>query len=90
MKITLQLSQPLARALREKSPQQPDAQKLLRLARELAVDLVPLNPDSDDPRLATYFTADVPDAARAQEVVEQLRRSNAVVAAYVKPPDEPA
>ncbi len=90
MKITLQLSRPMARALREKSSQQPDAQNLLRLARELGVDLVPLHPGTEDPRLATYFTADVPDAARAQEVVEQLQKSDAVTAAYVKPPDEPA
>jgi hypothetical protein len=90
MKITIQVPQSLARALRERSPQQADARELLHLVRELSVDLVPLHPGTDDPQLATYFTVDVADAARAQEVAERLQQSDAVVAAYVKPPDEPA
>lgn len=48
----------------------------------------PMHRDTEDPYLQSYFVVEVPDNATAQRVIDRLRQSEAVVAAYVKPPDE--
>ena len=66
----------------------PDAaQEVERAAAEMGVELVPTHPGVDDPVLATYFQAEVPDMDTAARVVERLRRCAAVDTAYLKPPD---
>jgi hypothetical protein len=61
---------------------------LRELAAELSVAFRALHPGTSDPSLGRFFTVEVPDAAEAQRVVAVLRRSPAIAAAYVKPPDE--
>jgi hypothetical protein len=47
-----------------------------------------MHPDSDDPALASWFTAEVGDD-QVDEVLRILRSSAAIEAAYVKPAEEP-
>ena len=61
--------------------------ELRALADELGLSFRPLHPGTSDPGLGSYFIIDVPDPASAQRVLERLRRSPAVRAAYIKPPD---
>jgi hypothetical protein len=42
----------------------------------------------EDPRLASYFTVEVPDHVTAERVISRLQNCEAVEAAYLKPLDE--
>jgi hypothetical protein len=53
-------------------------------AKEFGASLQAIHPTSDDPGLASWFSAQV-DNTRAAEFVETLRRMPEVTAAYVKP-----
>jgi hypothetical protein len=90
MTITVQVAESLARTLRTSNARGADAEAraLLGVAHELGVALVPLHGGTDDARLARYFTVDVPDVARAEDIARRLRQVAGVEAAYVKPPDE--
>lgn len=90
MLITVQVAPDLASALRRGEPETEDARELKRMADDLGISFRSLHPDSANPSLRSYFTVDVPDAAEAERVLTRLRRSPAVRAAYVKPPDAPA
>jgi hypothetical protein len=84
MRITLELEAEAARALQRPTTVQPlpaAAAELRQLAATLGLDLRPLHPGVADPRLATYFFADVADVG----ALDQLRSCTAVVAAYAKP-----
>jgi hypothetical protein len=84
MRITLELDAEAARALQRPATVQPlpaGVAELRQLAATLALDLQPLHPGVADPRLATYFFADVADVA----ALDRLRSCTAVVAAYAKP-----
>ena len=61
---------------------------LLSSLAQLGVDLQPTHPDIDEPLLLPYFQVEVPDEGTAQKVLEQLKKSVEVEAAYVKPADE--
>jgi hypothetical protein len=87
MRVTIQLTDEVARALRKQSPVTPAAQQVSRLAHELGIELVPLHHRTDDRDLRRYFTADLPASERADRIVEVLRRDPSVTAAYVKPPE---
>lgn len=58
------------------------------MLEDLGVSLDPVHPGAEHPFLAPYFTIEVPDIQTAERVMTQLRRSKAIEAAYVKPPDE--
>ncbi len=88
MQITVQVSADVARALNQQGTPNADSQALLRTIETLGLTLKPMHPDTDDPNLQNYFTVEVQDAATAQRVADQLRQSDAIKAAYVKPPDE--
>jgi hypothetical protein len=77
VEITTQVAGEAAGAQRE----------LQALAAEFGVSFHPLHPDTDDPRLSSYFIVEVPDAAQVPRVLDRLRRSPVFSAAYVKPPD---
>jgi hypothetical protein len=63
---------------------------LSRSLEQLGVRLRPVHPGSDDPLLAPYFNVEVPeDEELAARVLAVLEKSEAVEAAYVKPPAEP-
>lgn len=87
MYVTIQVSANVARVLRQRAPPTVESQELSETAEELGVVLEPLHPDVEDPRLALYFTVEVPDPATAQEVIARLQHCQAIEAAYVKPPD---
>jgi hypothetical protein len=53
-------------------------------AKEFGASLRAIHPSSEDPGLASWFTAQV-DNTKANEFVETLRRMPEVTAAYVKP-----
>jgi hypothetical protein len=55
-----------------------------RQARKFGAALRAMHPQSEDPKLAGWFTAQV-DNGKAGELVEQLRSIPDVTAAYVKP-----
>lgn len=53
-------------------------------ARLFGTSLKAIHPSSEDPRLASWFIAQV-DSTRTTEFIEKLRRIPEVTAAYVKP-----
>jgi hypothetical protein len=66
----------------------PASDELTRSAARLSIELRPIHPGTTDPDLARYFTAEVPDRTTVDRVIAQLLQSEAVEAAYIKPPDE--
>jgi hypothetical protein len=63
-------------------------ESLGKALRESGVTLEPMHPGSEDPALASWFTAEVEDD-RVDDVLRALRSSAAIEAAYVKPAEEP-
>jgi len=88
MQVTIQVSADVARALHQQSPPTAKSETLLRMVDTLGYALEPMHRDTDDPNLQSYFIVEAPDSATAQRVIDRLRESEAVEAAYVKPPDE--
>jgi hypothetical protein len=88
MKIVVQVSADVARALHQRGPPTADSQELLRIIETFGLALEPVHRDTDDPNLQSYFTVEVLDHATAQRVMNRFQQSEAVKAAYVKPPDE--
>jgi transcriptional regulator with XRE-family HTH domain len=86
MTITVQLTPELAQGLREGVGTE-SAADLERIANELNVTFRPLHPHTNDPVLSSYLVADVSDPEVEERLLSRLRRSPAVKAAYVKPPD---
>lgn len=87
MKVTLQVSPAVADALRGQAPATPESQAVAHLADAAGARLRALHDATADPTLSTYFTVDLADDATATHVIDQLRRSPGIVAAYVKPPE---
>ena len=90
VEIVVQVKDEVARALHRDELRTPAAQALLATAADLSVSLVPIHPATDHPALLSYFRVDAPDTGSALEILKELERSDAVTAAYVKPPAEPA
>lgn len=88
IQVVIIVSADVARPLQQRGSPTAGSQELLMIAEELGVLLEPMHPDSDDPLLAPYFMAEVPDSATAEWVITHLRKSKAIEAAYLKPPDE--
>jgi hypothetical protein len=65
----------------------PELDRVMRIAAEIGLRLVPLHPGTGDPDLRRFFTAPVSDLASGEEAAERFR-SVAGVHAYVKPPPE--
>ena len=86
MYVTIQVRPDVAPMLHEQQPPTTAVQELLQAAADLGVVLRPMHPGVANSQLATYFTVEVSDAA-AEAVIAQLRRCEAVQAAYVKPPE---
>ena len=87
MLITIQVSGEIARALRHGGPVTPALREPLRIAEEFGVAFTPLHPDTKDPVLGLYFTLEVTDPAKAEQILSRLRGSPGIDAAYVKPLD---
>lgn len=88
MQVTVKVSEGVARALHQRSPPTAESEELLRIIETFGLALEPMHRDTDDPNLQSYFIVEVPGHATAQRVIDRLRQSEAVKAAYVKPPDE--
>ncbi len=88
MHVTVQVAVDVARALHQREPITVKSEALLRMVETFGLTLEPMHLDSDDPILRSYFIVEVSDRATAQRVMNSLRQSEAVEAAYVKPPDE--
>jgi hypothetical protein len=88
MRITVQVSANVARALHQRGPPTAESEELLRIIETFGLALEPMHRDTDDPNLQSYFIVEVPDHATAQRVINRLQQLEAVKAAYVKPPDE--
>ena len=83
VEVTLMFSTAAARAIRE------GGDDLVQVVREFGATLEPMHPDSHDVELQCFYTAQVPDDADVENVIDQLRQSEGIEAAYVKPPGEP-
>jgi hypothetical protein len=83
MVITVQVEPSVARALH--SGASGPAADLIQLVRGYGGRLEPMHPGSDDSQLQSFFTADVADSGKAQELTERLLQHPSVLAAYTKP-----
>lgn len=88
MYVTIQLQPEAALALQGRRRATTASRELLKTAWDLDVTLKPMHPDTDDPKLASYFVVELPDAATAERVIARLQNCKAIKAAYMKPPDE--
>lgn len=88
MQITVKVSAEVARSLHFGAAQTADSRALLRAAEDMGTALEPMHPGSDDPLLAPYFVAQVPEGEEAEQVIARLLGCSAIEAAYLKPPDE--
>jgi hypothetical protein len=77
-----------AAALHGTGPATPGTLDLRRRAQALHVDVRPLDPAGAESVMGQYFVVEVGDWDTAQRIAADLRESEAVVAAYAKPPDE--
>jgi GrpB-like predicted nucleotidyltransferase (UPF0157 family) len=87
MQVTVRLPDAIAQSMRGPGSRTGDSRALEQLTRELGVELRALHPSTNDPTLRSYYTADVPDDERGARIVDRLRTSPLIAAAYVKPPD---
>lgn len=88
MQVTVQVSTDVARALHQRGPPTAGSEALLRMIESFGFMLEPMHHDTDDPILRNYFIVEVTDYGTAQRVMDRLQHSEAVKAAYIKPPDE--
>jgi len=75
-------------SLCQRSPHTAESSELLSIIEALGVTLEPMHPGVTDPNLMEYFTVKVSSTEAAQRVINHLRQSKAIEAAYIKPADE--
>ena len=90
MVVTVQVTPDVARVLQNQSEPIPASKELIIVLEELDITLEPIHPGTRDPLLIIFFTVDVADSDSAEVVINRLLESEAVEAAYLKPPAEPA
>ena len=88
IQVIIQVSADVARTLQQRGAPTTESRELLKIAEELGVLLEPVHPGAEDPLLAPYFMAEVPDSTTAERVIAHFRKSKAIEAAYFKPPGE--
>ena len=90
MRVTLQVvtrSERGKSVARSMSAARSASDAVAQLQGELGIRLQPLHPDTSDPTLLSWHTTELPDDDRGSRLLEQLRNSPQVAAAFVKPPD---
>jgi hypothetical protein len=87
MRITVILRPDAAAQLRAPEPPRGVALSLLDDARALGVELHPTHPGAEDVSLQPFYQAEVNDPDAVARVLDRLRASPAVEAAYAKPPE---
>jgi hypothetical protein len=85
IEVFVQLRADEARALRGLGPAAPEAEALRTALADAGVELEPVDPDTDDPTLATHYWLHADDLDSAAEIVARLRETGAVESAYPKP-----
>ncbi len=88
MQVTVRVRSGSTPMAHQRLPVSGTAEELVRIANEFGVTVEPVHPGVQDPQLASYFTVRVPDGPTAERVIQRLRQSDRVEAAYVKPADE--
>ncbi|MCW3991519.1 MAG: hypothetical protein NWE79_02335 [Candidatus Bathyarchaeota archaeon] len=88
MNVTVQVALDVAKTLNNRGTPSTKSLELLRIVDRLGVSLKPIHPGTDDPLLSQFFLVEVPDEATAENVIAGLKKSKAIQAAYLKPPDE--
>ena len=88
MQVVIKISTDLGRTLRRRVPPTTEPLEPVGIVEALGVALKPMHPGTHEPDLMSYFTVDVADFESAQRVIDRLRQSKAVEAAYLTPPDE--
>ena len=89
MFIIIRLRSDAVALIQKKSPLSPESEKLLKTLDDLGIVMKPMHPGSSDPLLTPYFLIEAPNQDVADKIINRLRSSVFVEAAYVKPPDEP-
>ena len=84
MRVTLQLTPAAAKRARATRTRSATSHVLPWLKHTLQ----PVHPTTHDSTLATFFTVEVDDPARAAKLVERLLKDPSVDGAYIKPDDE--
>jgi hypothetical protein len=88
VRITVQLHQEIARELDHPNHQFSAAQTLASLLQRAGATIEPVFGGTDDSDLQTWYTVHVPEPA-ASDLLQRLQRHEAVLAAYIKPPESP-
>jgi hypothetical protein len=87
MQVIVRVRPDVAPALHGRQPPTQASEAILQAMTELGVVLEPMHPGVEDPSLASFFMIEVPDPASAERVIARLQQSQAIEAAYLKPPD---
>lgn len=87
MLVTIQLVEHAAATTRQRSHAPRESSGRDALSAEFGVELTPIHPGSKDASLRRYYIAELSDDPRGQHILDRLRQSPLVAAAYVKPQD---
>ncbi len=87
--ISVKLSMDAAARFRSQTPTNASSGELPELIRRLGIELLPVHPGIDDPELASYFVAQVPDRNTAEQFAARLLGCGDVEGAYYSPAAEP-
>jgi hypothetical protein len=88
MYIVIRLRSDAVDSLQKKIPLSPESEKLLKTIDDFGVVIKAMHPGSTDPLLAPYYLIEAPNQEFAEKIVNRLRTSAVVEAAYIKPLDE--
>ena len=87
MQITVHVRPEVALQLPQTQQTTPEVQEVVQAVKDLGISLEAMHPGVRDPRLASTFVVEVPDAVTAERVISQLQNCQAIEAAYLKPPE---
>ena len=91
MEVIIQIQKEIALELREQEPEESVVRPVVKLARELKINIRPLHTAVEDETLKTYFVVPDVDKESSNEIVVKLRECRGIEAAYVKPDsDDPS
>jgi hypothetical protein len=87
VQVTIQVSTDVAHTLQQRGLPTAKTKDLLSIMDLFHVALQPMHAGTNHPSLEKYYLVEAPDPKTAQQIVDRLLQSDAVEAAYVKPPD---
>jgi hypothetical protein len=86
MRVSIKTTANAAAELLGEKPKSAPIRRLETTVKGAGATLEPMHPDVPDDDLRTYFSAEVEDD-RVEELLDELRGSEGIEGAYVKPPD---